>query len=85
LLTEIEYVPVVPVAKDAVCDFASASVGVPVRVVGSVAVGVLVAPPPLTATELVTEPGVPAALTVRVMGFPVALAAIGVVLVHVAL
>jgi len=78
------YVPVAPVTNDPACDFAIASIGLPVSVVGSVAVGVLVAPPPLAVTELVTEPGAPAALTVNVMGLPAAPAAMGAVLVQVA-
>jgi hypothetical protein len=85
LLTAIEYVPVAPVTKDPVCDFAIASTGLPASVVGSVAVGVFVAPPPLAVTEFVTDPGAPTAFTVSVMGLPLAPAAIAVVLVHVAL
>jgi hypothetical protein len=83
LLTAIVYVPVAPVTKDPVCDFAIASVGLPASVVGSVAVGVFVAPPPLAVTELVTDPGAPVALTVNVMGLPAAPAAMAVVLVQV--
>jgi hypothetical protein len=85
LLTAIVYVPVAPVTKDPVCDFAIASVGLPASVVGSVAIGEFVAPPPLADTEFVTEPGAPTALTVNVMGLPAAPAAIAVVLVQVAL
>ncbi len=85
LLTAIVYVPVAPVTNDPVCDFAIASVGLPASVVGSVAVGVFVAPPPLTVTELVTEPGEPTALTANVIGLPFVPAAMAVVLVHVAL
>jgi hypothetical protein len=85
LLTEIEYVPVVPFAKDPLCDLARASVEVPARVVGSVAVGELIAPPPLAVAEFVTDPGAPATLTVNVMALPAAPAAMPVVLVHVAL
>jgi hypothetical protein len=85
LLTAIEYVPVAPVTKDPVCDFAIASTGLPASVVGSVAVGVFVAPPPLAVTEFVTDPGAPTALTVRVIGLPFAPAAMAVALVHVAL
>jgi len=84
LLTVIAYVPVAPVTKDPVCDFAIASAGLPPSVVESVAVGVFVAPPPLADTELVTDPGAPTALTVNVMGEPFAPAAIAVVLVQVA-
>jgi len=85
LLTAIVYFPVAPVTNDPVCDFAIASVGVPASVVGSVAVGVLMAPPPLTVTEFVTDPGAPTALTVKVIGSPAAPAAMAVVLVHVAI
>jgi len=84
LLTTIVYVPVAPVTSEPVCDFAIARAGLPASVVGSVAVGVLMAPPPLTVTELVTEPGAPTALTVKVIGAPFAPAAMAVVLVHVA-
>jgi hypothetical protein len=83
LLTAIAYVPVAPVTKDPVCDFVIASAGLPASVVGSVAVGVFVAPPPLAVTELVTDPGAPVALTVKVMGLPAAAAAMAVVLVQV--
>jgi len=84
LLTATVYVPVAPVTNEPVCDLAIASVGLPARVVGSVAVGVLMAPPPLTVTEFVTEPGAPTALTVKVMALPAAAAAMAVVLVQVA-
>jgi hypothetical protein len=84
LPTAIVYVPVWPVVKLPVCDFAIASTGEPVRVVGSVATGVFVAPPPLTVTEFVTEPGAPFALTTSVIALAAAPAAIDVVLVHVA-
>ncbi len=84
LLTAIVYVPVAPVTKEPVCDFVIASIGLPARVVGSVAVGVFEAPPPVAVTEFVTEPGAPTALTVKVMGFPAAPAAMAVVLVQVA-
>jgi hypothetical protein len=83
LLTAIVYVPVAPVTKEPVCDFAMASIGLPASVVGSVAVGEFVAPPPLAVTELVTDPGAPPAFTVRVIGVPAAAAAIAVVLVQV--
>jgi hypothetical protein len=83
LLTAIAYAPVAPVTNDPVCDFAIASTGLPARVVGSVAVGVFVAPPPLAVTELVTDPGAPATFTVKVMGLPAAAAAMAVVLVQV--
>jgi hypothetical protein len=81
----IVYVPLWPAPNDPMCDLAIASTGVPASVVGSVAVGMLVAPPPLAVTELVTDPGAPAVLTVNAMGLPVAPAAMVVVLVHVAL
>jgi len=84
LLTAMVYLLVAPVAKEPVCDLAIASAGLPARMVGSVAVGVFVAPPPLTVTELVTEPAAPTAFTFNVMGFPAAPAAMVVVLVHVA-
>jgi hypothetical protein len=67
------------------CDFASAKTGAPESVVGSVALGVLVAPPPETLTEFVTEPAGPAALTVNAMELPAAPAAMAVVLVQVAI
>lgn len=85
LLTTIEYVPVCPVANDPVCDLAIASVGLPDSFVGSVALGALVAPPPLAVTEFVTDPGAPTALTVNVMGAAPAPAAMAVALVQVAL
>jgi hypothetical protein len=84
LLTAIVYIPVAPVTKDPVCDLVIASIGLPARVVGSVAVGEFVAPPPLAVTEFVTEPGAPTAFTVSVMGLPAAPAPMGVVLVQVA-
>ncbi len=84
LLTAIVYVPIAPVTKDPECDFAMASVGLPASVVGSVAVGEFVAPPPLAVTELVTDPGAPPTLTVSVIGLPAAPAAMAVVLVQVA-
>jgi hypothetical protein len=81
----IVYVPLWPAPNDPMCDLAIASTGVPASVVGSVAVDVLTAPPPLAATELVTEPGAPATLTVNVMAWPAAPGAMVVELVHVAL
>jgi hypothetical protein len=84
LLTAIAYAPVAPVTKEPVCDFAMASIGLPASVVGSVAVGVLMAPPPLAVTELVTDPGAPPTLTVSVIALPAAPAAMAVVLVQVA-
>jgi len=57
LLTAIVYVPLPPTGKLPLCDFVMASVGC-ARVVGSVAVGVLTAPPPLAVAEFVTLPGV---------------------------
>jgi len=84
LLTATVYVPIAPVTNEPVCDLAIESVGLPARVVGSVPVGELMAPPPLTVTEFVTEPGAPTALTVNVIGSPAAPAAMAVVLVHVA-
>jgi hypothetical protein len=64
---------------------AIASTGVPASVVGSVAVGELVAPPPLAVAELVTEPGAPTAFTLNAMGAALAPAGMAVVLVQVAL
>jgi hypothetical protein len=84
LLTAIVYVPVLPATNEPTWDFAIASTGVPARVVGSVATGVFVAPPPLALTEFVTEPGAPVALTTSAIALPAAPAAIDVVLVHVA-
>jgi hypothetical protein len=84
LLTTSAYDPVCPATNEPVCVFASARAGPPASVVGSVAAGVFEAPPPLTVTELVTEPGAPVTLTVSAMGLPFAVAAMGVVLVHVA-
>jgi hypothetical protein len=84
LLTAMVYAPVAPVTKDPECDFAMASVGLPASVVGSVAVGESVAPPPLAVTEFVTDPGAPTTLTVSVIVLPFAPAAIAVVLVQVA-
>ncbi len=84
LLTAIEYVPGVPIVKLPVCDFATASTGFTI-VVGSFATGVLLAPPPETVALFVTEAGALAAtFTVSVMGLPAELAAMTVVLVHVA-
>jgi hypothetical protein len=83
LLTVIVYVPVPPATNEPVCDFAIASTGEPVSVVGSCAVGVFDAPPPLAATAFVTEPGDPPTLTVREIEFPTAPAAMLVALVHV--
>ena len=68
LLTRIVYVPRWPAMKFPVCDFVMPSVGLPLSVVGSVATGELVAPPPLAVTELVTLPGGPPTLTVSVIG-----------------
>jgi len=84
LLTAIAYVPVCPTANDPLCDFAIARTGLPDNVVGSVATGVFVAPPPLALAEFVTEPGAPVALTVNVMALPVPAKAMLAVLVHVA-
>jgi hypothetical protein len=84
LLTSSAYVPVCPAVKFPVCDFASASVALPASIVGSVATGAFVAPPPDAVTELVTLPEGPTALTVSAIGFPDAPAAIAVVLVQVA-
>ncbi len=83
LLTTIAYVPLVPIVKVPVCDFAIASTGV-ATVVGSVAVGEFVAPPPLTVAVLVAC-GTAAAstFTASAIGFPVPPAAIAVVLVQV--
>jgi len=64
LLTTTVYVPVCPVTNEPACDFASANCGVPEIVVGSVAVGVFAAPPPLAVAELVNDPGSVAAGTV---------------------
>ncbi len=85
LVTAIVYVPVCPAVNGPTCDFAIASDALPASVVGSVAVGVLIAPPPLAVTEFVIDPGEPTALTVKVMGLPAAPAAMAVVLVQVAL
>jgi hypothetical protein len=84
LLTSSVYVPVCPAVKFPVCDFVSASVALPASVVGSVATGAFVAPPPDTVAELVTLPEGPTALTVSAIGLPDAPAAIAVVLVQVA-
>jgi hypothetical protein len=84
LLTAIVYVPVPPAVNEPVCDFAIARIGLPLTLVGSVATGVLVAPPPLAVTELVTSPGGPTTLTVSEIGLPLPLAAMLVELVHVA-
>jgi hypothetical protein len=84
LLTAMVYVPVPPAVNEPVWVLVIASAGNPEIVVGSVPTGVLVAPPPLAVAELVTEPGGPTTLTVSVMGLPAALAAMTVVLVHVA-
>jgi hypothetical protein len=84
LLTAIAYVPVAPIVNVPVCVFAIASVGLS-TVVGSVAVGVLAAPPPLTLAEFVTDAAAAAAtFTVRVIALPLAAAAIAVVLVQLA-
>jgi hypothetical protein len=85
LLTSIVYVPVAPSTNDPVCDFVIASIGLPTSVVGSVAVGVFVAPPPPAVTEFVSDPGAPTVFTVSVIGLPLAPAAMAVVLVQVAL
>ncbi len=53
LLTTIAYAPVAPTVKLPVCDFATASTGVS-TVVGSLAVGEFVAPPPLAVAVLIT-------------------------------
>jgi hypothetical protein len=84
LLTAMVYVPVWPATKFPVCDLAIASAG-PTIVVGSVAVGALLAPPPDALALFVSgEVAFAATLTVRLIGFPLALAAIADVLVHVA-
>jgi hypothetical protein len=85
LLTASVYVPVEPAVKFPGWDFASASTALPESVVGSVAPGVLGAPPPDAVTEFVTSPGGPTALTVNAIGLPVATAAMAVVLVQVAI
>jgi hypothetical protein len=83
LLTAIVYVPVEPTVKLPVCDFAIASTGRTI-VVGSVATGVLVAPPPEAFAPFVTVAGALAStLTVSEIGLPALLAAMLVVLVHV--
>jgi hypothetical protein len=83
LLTVIVYVPVAPIAKSPACVLLIARTGV-TTVVGSVAVGEFVAPPPLAVAELVTR-GTAAAstFTVSVIGFPVAAAAMTVALSQV--
>jgi hypothetical protein len=83
LLTTSAYDPVWPATNEPACDFASASTGLPESVVGSTAIGVLTAPPPLTVTEFVTAPAGPTALTVSAMVLAFAPAAILVALVHV--
>jgi hypothetical protein len=83
LLTAIVYEPLPPIVKLPVCDLTIASTGAPVSVVGSVAVGVLLAPPPDAVAEFVTLPGGPTALTVSEIELPAAAAAMTVVLVQV--
>jgi hypothetical protein len=85
LLTESVYVPVEPAVKLPLCDFASASTGAPAIVVGSVAVGVLAAPPPLAPAVLVSDPGavVPGIVTPRVIDANAPEAATAAVLVQV--
>ena len=78
------YVPVWPTVKLPVCDLLSVSATLPAIVVGSFAVAPAVAPPPLTVAVLTTVFGAgPPTLTVSAIGFPAALAAIGVVDVQV--
>jgi hypothetical protein len=78
------YVPVWPAVNEPVCDLLIASAG-PTIVVGSVAAGVLVAPPPDALALFVSgDVAFAATLTVRLIVFPLAPAAIAVVLVQVA-
>ena len=79
------YVPLRPTMKSPTCDFASARFASPRIVVGSLAVAVLGARPPLALALLMTVPMADAATaTLSVIGLPVAPAAIGVLDVHVA-
>jgi len=79
-----EYVPVPPLMKFPECVLFACRTGAPPTVVGSVAVGELVVPPPVAFTEFVTL-GTAAArtLTLSVIAFAFAAAAIAVVDVHV--
>jgi hypothetical protein len=84
LPTAMVYVPVCPAVNEPVCDLLIDSVG-PTIVVGSVAVGELLAPPPDALALFVTgDVAFAATLTVTVMAFPLALAAIAEVLEQVA-
>jgi hypothetical protein len=82
LLTTIAYVPVEPLVKLPVCDFAIARTGV-TTVVGSVATGVFAAPPPEAFAELVTVAGAfPATFTVSAIAAALPATAMGVALVQ---
>jgi hypothetical protein len=85
LLAVTVYVPVAPVTNEPACDFAIANCGAPEIVVGSVAAGVLAAPPPLTVAELVSDPGavVPGTVTPRAIVENEPAAATAAVLVQV--
>ena len=77
------YVPVEPTAKLPVCDFAIASTGLTI-VVGSLALGVFVAPPPDAPAVLISgEDALAATLTVSEIVLPLAPAAITAALVQV--
>ena len=84
LLTTIVYEPVPPTGKGAACDFTIASCGCAI-VVGSFAVGVLAAPPPLACAELVSVPGgvVDGTLTVSDIAGKAEAGAIAALLEHV--
>jgi hypothetical protein len=77
------YVPIAPTTNEPECDFTSVSAGAPAILVGSFALGVFAAPPPLASAELTTDLGAPLTLTVNAIGFPVAPAAIVAALVQV--
>jgi hypothetical protein len=82
--TSSVYVPVCPAPRFPVCDFASVRTELPLMLVGSVATGVLLAPPPDALAEFVTWPDGPTTLTASVIELPVLPAAIAVELVQVA-
>jgi hypothetical protein len=83
LLTTIAYVPVAPIVKLPVWLLAIASTGV-LTVVGSLAAGEFVAPPPLAVAVLVTcGTAAGSTFTASVIGLPAAPAAMTAVLVQV--
>ena len=84
LVTLSVYVFVVPMTKLPLCDLFAPRTGAPLTVVGSLAVAVLVAPPPVSLAVLVTlGKAEVATLTLSVIGFPFAPAAMTVLEVQV--